>query len=576
MRANFIKLNKLLAITVLMIITIFLSGCNAGKSSSNKEITSYSLNGISGIITGQNIAVILPYGTNTNSLIATFTTTGINITVNNIPQVSEITPNDFTNPVIYKVTAADGSTTNYTVSVTVASVSAKEITTYSLNGIAGVITDHNIKVTMPSDTESLTALIATFTTTGTSITVNNMPQVSEITPNDFTNPVIYTVTAADGSTTTYTVTVTIAVTYSSAKEITAYSLGGIAGAITDHNINITMPYNTNTESLIATFTTTGVSITVNNLPQVSESTPNDFTRPVIYTVTAADGSTANYTITVTVDAHIAYVANLGDDTIKQCSIHSTTGALYNCTTTASDIQFNDPTSITLNNDFAYIVNHESSNIIKCAVNPITKELSNCAVNASDLRYPTTMAINNGIAYIVGQNSQTVYKCTIDSATGDLSNCTSTGSGFTYPVAILFNNGFAYITNTETDNSTVSQCTVDQITGELNNCTAAGSGFNYASGIMMNNGWAYVSNRKSNSVNQCTVDTLGKLTNCITTGSNFTYPYGIVSNNGFVYVANRISGTQSGITTCTTDSLSGEFKNCTVDSQFSSPEGITIN
>ncbi len=57
---------------------------------------------------------------------------------------------------------------------------------------------------MPSGTD-VTALVATFTTAaGATVTVGSTHQESGVTPNDFTKPVVYTVTAA-GSSTTYTV-----------------------------------------------------------------------------------------------------------------------------------------------------------------------------------------------------------------------------------------------------------------------------------------------------------------------------------------------------------------------------------
>jgi hypothetical protein len=48
--------------------------------------------------------------------------------------------------------------------------------------------------------------------------------------------------------------------------------------------------------LIANFTTTGVAVTVNGVQQVSGETTNDFTNPVIYTVTAQNGSLKRYTV----------------------------------------------------------------------------------------------------------------------------------------------------------------------------------------------------------------------------------------------------------------------------------------
>jgi uncharacterized delta-60 repeat protein len=65
-----------------------------------------------------------------------------------------------------------------------------------------------------------------------------------------------------------------------------------------------VPYATNAAHLVATFTTTGASVKVNSTVQESGNTANDFTNstinPVIYTVTAADASTQDYKVTVTV------------------------------------------------------------------------------------------------------------------------------------------------------------------------------------------------------------------------------------------------------------------------------------
>ena len=268
---------------------------NIAKSPA-KAITKFSLNGTLGTISDQNISVTMPFGTNLTTLIATFTTTAESVRVNNIIQVSGNTPNDFTNYVVYTVTAADGSSNNYTVFVTVAESPANTITAFALNGTPGTITDKNIAVTMPFGT-SLTALIATFTTTGQSVNIGGIPQVSGNTPNNFTSPIIYTVVASNGSTNTYTVTVTIA--GSPANAITAFALNGIPGTINDKNIIVTMPLGTNLTALIATFSTTGQTVSVGDITQVSGNTPNDFTKPVNYTVSAANGAVSIYTVTVT-------------------------------------------------------------------------------------------------------------------------------------------------------------------------------------------------------------------------------------------------------------------------------------
>ncbi len=140
--------------------------------------------------------------------------------------------------------------------------------------------------------------------TGSSVKVGSTPQVSGTTSNDFTSPVTYTVTAKDGSTQNYTVTVSIAPPappLSSSKSITNYGFlkPAVAGTIIGTNILVTTPWFIKVDSLIAFFSTTGVSVNVGATPQVSGTTVNNFTSPVTYTVTAQDSSTQNYTVTVT-------------------------------------------------------------------------------------------------------------------------------------------------------------------------------------------------------------------------------------------------------------------------------------
>jgi len=265
------------------------------SSASSNFINAYSFGNIAGVISGQNIAVTVPFGTDVTGVVASFTTTGVNVTVGGLNQTSSLTTNNFTNPVIYTVIAADGTTATYTVTVTVSTSSAKSITAFAFGTTTGVITGKNIAVTMPFGTD-VTDLIATFTTTGVRVSVNGVTQVSGTTLNNFTNPVSYVVTAADGSTSTYTVTVTISTV--SAKTITAYSLAGTSGIINGFSITVSLPFGTDVTALVATFSTTGKSVAVNGVTQFSGTTTNNFTNPVTYIVTAADNSTASYTVTV--------------------------------------------------------------------------------------------------------------------------------------------------------------------------------------------------------------------------------------------------------------------------------------
>jgi len=251
-----------------------------------------------GTISGTDIVLTVPYGTDVSGLTATFTTTGTGISVNGVEQNSGTTAIDFSSPVIYTVTAEDGSTQEYTVTVSVAVNTAKELSTFlfeaSINTVlssdaSGTISGTDIVLTVPYGTD-VSGLVATFTTTGSNVSVNSTQQNSGTTANDFSGPVIYTVTAEDSGTQEYTVTVSVAV--NTAKELSTFLFeaskntalsSDASGTISGTDIVLTVPYGTDVGGLVATFTTSGSSVSVNSVQQNS-----------------GDSSTQNYTVTVTV------------------------------------------------------------------------------------------------------------------------------------------------------------------------------------------------------------------------------------------------------------------------------------
>jgi hypothetical protein len=85
-----------------------------------KIMTAFSIKdpAVIGTISGTDVAVTVPYGTDLTSLVAVFTITGASVTVNGVTQTSNVTINNFTSPVGYQVAASDGSTQLYTVTVT--------------------------------------------------------------------------------------------------------------------------------------------------------------------------------------------------------------------------------------------------------------------------------------------------------------------------------------------------------------------------------------------------------------------------------------------------------------------------
>ena len=150
-----------------------------------------------------------------------------------------------------------------------------------------------IALTVPYGTD-VTALVPSITHTGASVSPNTGI------PTNFTSPVEYTVTAADSTSVKYTVTVSVAA--NPAKAITAFNFNGLTPNVTGtvdegaKTIALTVPYGTDVTALVPSITHTGASLSPNT------GVAQDFTSPVNYTVTAADSSTQQYTVTVTVGA----------------------------------------------------------------------------------------------------------------------------------------------------------------------------------------------------------------------------------------------------------------------------------
>ncbi|HTU62892.1 MAG TPA: fibrinogen-like YCDxxxxGGGW domain-containing protein, partial [Polyangiales bacterium] len=194
-------------------------------------------------------------------------------------------PRDFTNPLTYTVTAADGSTKSYTVTVKVARSSAKEIIDFVILGSSGQVDDSTITLTVPY-AATLTSLTPTIVHSG----VKLVPASGVV--RDFSDPVQYVVTAANGSTRTYTVIVKRA--KSSDNSITQFTLLNTDAQVVSGSISVTLPFGTDVSSVAPQITHTGASIE----PAVGELA--DFRVERIYTVTAANGDTRQYTVHVTI------------------------------------------------------------------------------------------------------------------------------------------------------------------------------------------------------------------------------------------------------------------------------------
>ena len=262
-----------------------------------KEITSFNFEGLNPTITGivdetqKKVLLTVPHGTDPSSLVPTITHTGTNISP------SSGVAQNFSNPVVYMTTGADGSTKYYEVIVIVEASTEKDITSFRLNGlnpqIDGTInqTNKTIALRVPYGT-SLGNLVPTIAHTGVS-----MSPASGVAQN-FSSPVTYTVTAENGSVSQYEVTVTADL--SDSKVMTGFSFNGLSPSVmgiineSAKTVTLTVPYDTDIINLVPTIAHTGASISPDT------GVANNFTNPVVYTVTAEDASTQAYTVTVNV------------------------------------------------------------------------------------------------------------------------------------------------------------------------------------------------------------------------------------------------------------------------------------
>jgi hypothetical protein len=159
--------------------------------------------------------------------------------------------------------------------------------------------NHAVTLTVPPDTD-VTKMAPTIqiSDNATILPVSN-------TLEDFTDPVTYTVTAQNGATQSYTVTVNVvSINQTVGKSITSFRLTGFSPEITggivedNHTITVVVPDGTDLTKLIpAIVVSSGATV----LPK--SGVVQDFTNPVTYTVTDIYGASQDYTVTVVTESN---------------------------------------------------------------------------------------------------------------------------------------------------------------------------------------------------------------------------------------------------------------------------------
>jgi hypothetical protein len=222
---------------------------------------------------------------------------------------------------MYTVTGSTGKTKSYLVTVTPTPSTTKDITRFWLPAAPGAETIigatpdldgiYPLAVWVPAGT-ALDNLAPVITHTGASI------NPASGSPQDFNAPQTYTVTAEDGSTKTYRVTVNPL--NSDAKILTSFVINEVPYTISttpitigyarvvgsinqdNHTVTVPVPQTATVSALIPTLTYIGRSVTE---PGHGDQTANpftgavqDFSSPLTYTIKDQGNNGVNYTVTV--------------------------------------------------------------------------------------------------------------------------------------------------------------------------------------------------------------------------------------------------------------------------------------
>lgn len=240
--------------------------------------------------TNKTIFLNLPEGTDLSAITPVVVHTGTAVTLEGSALDGSISF-DFTNsettPLTMVVTNSNFALrTEYRVTVTARKSSENYITAYKLGDAEGVIDGDNIAITIPYAMDLAAVEPEITISEPAALTAPDALKEGENT---------YTVTAEDGTERVYTVTIT-RTAVATGRQILSFTYGAVAGTIDQVNgtISLGLPAGTST--------TFAPAIRVSDFATVTPASgeARDFSKPVKYKVTAQNGSTTTYTVTVTV------------------------------------------------------------------------------------------------------------------------------------------------------------------------------------------------------------------------------------------------------------------------------------
>lgn len=285
---------------------------------------------------------------------------------------------------------------------------------------------------------------------------------------------------------------------------------------------------------------------------------NDGTGLLSACVDAGTGFSFPYPEAIVIEAigatTFAYITDQVLNSVTQCTPDLVTGILDSCVDSGAGAIFTEPGAITFDlvetTLYAYVVNVADDTVTQCTVDEITGLFSSCRNTGTSFAFPLGISFNGSKAYVASGDLNEIVTCDQNSG-GFLVNCVASGSDpstFDTPsgVAHFTDDGgddHLYVTNSEdvgaSPANTVAYCLIDPITGLLSGCTDSGLGqiFQSPAGIVFQSfggtPFAYIANAATaslpgNSVSRCTLNADGTLNACVDSGAGaiFTNPISV--------------------------------------------------
>jgi DNA-binding beta-propeller fold protein YncE len=406
-------------------------------------------------------------------------------------------------------------------------------------------------------------------------------------------------------------------TASTAKALTTFSFAGLTPAVTGtvtestHTVALAVPYGTVVTALVATFTTTGASVKVGTTSQVSATTANNFTSPVTYTVTAADGSSQVYVVTVTVVVSAVSLSGI----VTTLAGSGAAGAINATGTSAS---FSGPLGVATDGTNVYVADVTNNLIRKIvistgAVTTLAGSVAGGSLNATgtaaSFNSPTGVATDGTNVYVADSGNNMIRQIVIStgvvttlagSVAGGSFNATGTAASFSMPYGVATDGTNVYVADSNNNlirKIVISTGVVTTLAGSLNygstNATGTAARFDFPVGLATDGTKLFVADAANNLIRQIVIGTGAVTTlagsgtagslNATGTAASFNCPTGVATDGANLYVADQsnkllreIVISTGVVTTLAGSGTAGSLNATGTAASFSRPYGVAMN